>query len=408
MFRCREKKELQLQRRQRKCLHLYHYWKHPEIGFLHGRIQTSFPFTIQICLNGREWLARQMDRAGIRYVRQQNCFVWVEEYERAQRLLRQQLETDWQQVLNEFARELNPAHEEIFGDFKAEYYWSVQQSEWATDINFRRREVLRRLYPRLVHHGMTSFGSGDVLRFLGRKLTKKGKINPEFEAEVMSDIKEREEGVRLKHWVNGNTIKIYDKAYAAEGNILRVETTIYNVEDFRTYRKAEGDEEGKEKWLPMRKGIADLHRRAEVSEAANERYWNALASIDDSATVEELVRRLEQPVKWKGVRVRGLRLFQVGDANLLEAISRGEFTINGLRNRDLQALLWGAKAPNEAEARKRSARVSRLIRMLRAHGLLRKVPHTHRYQVTDHGRKALTAIATARRATVAELFKLAA
>src|ERR1039457_6998514 len=176
------------------------------------------------------------------------------------------------------------------------------QSEWATDINFRRREVLRRLYPRLVHHGMTSFGSGDVLRFLGRKLTKKGKINPEFEAEVMSDIKEREEGVRLKHWVNGNTIKIYDKAYAAEGNILRVETTIYNVEDFRTYRKAEGDEEGKEKWLAMRKGIADLHRRAEVSEAANERYWNALASIDDSATVEELVRRLEQPVKWKGVR----------------------------------------------------------------------------------------------------------
>jgi hypothetical protein len=123
--------------------------------------------------------------------------------------------------------------------------------------------------------------------------------------------------------VNGNTIKIYDKAYAAEGNILRVETTVNNVEDFRTYRKAEGDEEGKEKWLPMRKGIADLHRRAEVSEAANERYWNALASIDDSATVEELVRRLEQPVKWKGGRVRGLRLFQATDATLLAAISRG-------------------------------------------------------------------------------------
>ena len=408
MFRCREKKELQLQRRQRKCLHLYHYWKHPEIGFMHGRIQTWFPFTIQICLNGREWLAGQMDRAGIRYVRQQNCFVWVEDYERAQRLLQEQLETNWQQVFNELAGELNPAHKEIFGDFKADYYWSVQQSEWATDINFRRRAELRRLYPRLVHHGMTSFGSGDVLRFLGRKLSRKGKINPELEAEVMSDIKEREEGVRLKHWVNGNTIKIYDKAYAAEGSTLRVETTIYNVEDFRTYRKAEGDEDGREKWLPMRKGIADLHRRAEVSEAANERYWNALASIDDSATVEELVRKLEQPVKWKGGRVRGLRLFQAADANLLDAISRGEFTINGLRNRDLQALLWTTKASSEAEARKRSARVSRLIRMLRAHGLLKKVPHTHRYQVTDHGRKALTAIATARRATVAELSKLAA
>ena len=96
----------------------------------------------------------------------------------------------------------------------------------------------------------------------------------------------------------------------AEGNTLRVETTIYNVADFRTYRKAEGDEDGKEKWLPMRKGVADLHRRAEVSETAKERYWNALASIDDSARVEELVRRLEQPFKWKGGRVRGLRYFR--------------------------------------------------------------------------------------------------
>jgi len=408
ILRCRDNRELQLQRRQRKCLHLYHYWKDPEIGFMHGRVQTWFPFTIQICLNGREWLARQMDRAGVKYVRQENCFVWVQDYERAQGLLEEQVKTDWGQVLNRFARELNPAHEEIFGNFKAEYYWSVEQSEWATDINFRRRDVLRGLYPRLVQHGMTNFGSGDVLRFLGRKQRKEGKVNPGFAGEVMSDIKEREEGVRLKHWVNGNTIKIYDKAYATEGSTLRVETTIYNVGDFQTYRKAEGDDDGQEKWLPMRKGIADLHRRAEVSEAANQRYWRALASIDDSATVEELVRRLEQPVKWKSSRVRGLRLFQAPDANLLAAISRGEFTINGLRNRDLQALLFRTKPANEADARKRSARVSRLIRMLRAHGLLKKVPHTHRYQVTDHGRKALTAIATARRATIAELSKLAA
>src|ERR1700740_3729102 len=106
--------------------------RHSEMGFLHGRIQTWFPFTIQICLNGREWLARQMDTSGIRYIWQQNCFGWMENYESAQRLLQEQLETDWQQVLNEFARELNPVHQEIFGNFKAEYYWSVQHSEWAT------------------------------------------------------------------------------------------------------------------------------------------------------------------------------------------------------------------------------------------------------------------------------------
>lgn len=408
IFRCREKKQLLLQRRERKCLHLYHYWKHPEIGFLHGRIQTWFPFTIQICLNGREWLARQMDRAGLGYVRKDNCFAAVQDWGRAQQLLDEQQRTQWQEVLDGMAAELNPVHEEIFHKFKVGYYWSTQQSEWATDIVFRKREQLQRLYPRLVHHGMTSFGSGDVLRFLGRRLTAQGGINGQFEGEVMSDVKERAEGVRLKHWVNGNTIKVYDKAYSAEGNVLRVEATIYRERDFKVYRPKEGDAEGELQWRQLRRGIADLWRRAEVSQAANERYLEALASIDDSATVEELVRPLEQPVKWKSQKVRGLRLFQAEDAALLQAVSRGEFVINGLRNRDLQKLMWSTVAPNQAEARRRSAKISRQIRMLRAHGLLKKVPHTHRYLVTEGGRKALTAIAVARRATVAELSKLAA
>ena len=165
----------------------------------------------------------------------------------------------------------------------------------------------------------------------------------------MSDMKEREEGVRLKHWVNGNTIKMYDKAYAPRGTHCGWRRRSTTWTDFRTYRKAEGEEDGKEKWLPMRRGIADLIG-AEVSEAANESTGMRWPSIDDSATVEELVRRLEQPVKWKGGRVRGLRLFQTADANLLAAISRGEFTINGLRNRDLQALLWGEGAQSSGSA----------------------------------------------------------
>lgn len=124
--------------------------------------------------------------------------------------------------------------------------------------------------------------------------------------------------------------------------------------------------------------------------------------------MEELVQRLEQPVSWQGKRVRGLRLFQARDAALLDAISRGEFTLNGLRNRDLQRLLFAGPSACPQEARRRSAWVSRHLRLLRAHGLLRKVPHTHRYQVTTSGRKALTAISAARRATVAELTAKAA
>ena len=106
--------------------------------------------------------------------------------------------------------------------------------------------------------------------------------------------------------------------------------------------------------------------------------------------------------------MRALRLWASEDIALLEAVNRGEFTINGLRNRDLQALLFSAPAESPKEKRRRSAAISRKLRLLRAHGLLQKVTRTHRYQITTPGRKAITALLTARQATLAQLSSLAA
>jgi hypothetical protein len=176
VYRNREEKKLQLVSRIRKCLFLYQYWKHPELGFLNARIQTWFPFSIQVCVNGREWLGRQMDRAGMKYVRRDNCFPWVEDWGQAQRLLEEQLRTNWAKWLGRIARELNPAHAQMFKHFPVSYYWTTYQSEWAIDVVFRQAEVLRRLYPRLVHYGMTTLGSTDVLRYLGRRVTLAGEV----------------------------------------------------------------------------------------------------------------------------------------------------------------------------------------------------------------------------------------
>ena len=98
---------------------------------------------------------------------------------------------------------------------------------------------------------------------------------------------------------------------------------------------------------------------------------------------------------------------EADDCALLAAVGQGEFVLNGLRNRDLQRLLFDTPATSPQEAQRRSARVSRQLRMLRAHGILQKVPRTHRYQVTTAGRKAITAILTARQATIAQLTKAA-
>jgi len=285
------------------------------------------------------------------------------------------------------------------------YYWSADETEWATDILFRSADHLAALYPSLIRHGITTFSSRDVMRFLGRSpsATTVG-LHHRFQGEVVSDLRKRPEGVRIKHRVNSNAVKAYDKAYTAARAVLRAETTLNNVSDLKVYRPKEGGPEEEKEWRPMRKGIADLQRRAQVSQAANERYLDALTSVDDGATLEERLRRVTAPATWHGQRVRALQPFAAADMALLEAVSRGEFAINGLRNRDLRPLLYGDESamPRE-EVRRRAGRVTRQLRLLRAHGLLQKVAHTHRYQVTAQGREIITAILTALRSTARQL-----
>lgn len=121
-----------------KCLHVYKYSIDPVFGFMNARIQTWFPFNIQICLNGREWLARQLIKHGrTDFKRVRNCFPWMGDFAFAQELLEAQLRTDWAGALNRIADSLNPAHAEIFSHSPMHYYWSAYQTEWASDIAFR-------------------------------------------------------------------------------------------------------------------------------------------------------------------------------------------------------------------------------------------------------------------------------
>jgi hypothetical protein len=221
---------------------------------------------------------------------------------------------------------------------------------------------------------------------------------------VVSDVKRRPEGVRIKHRVGDNSVKMYDK----QGSVLRVETTINDVDQFKTFRAPENQPDAAPSWQRMRKGVADLHRRAEVSQASNDRYLQALASVDNTTSLAELTARLCRPVTYKGRRVRAINPHAPDDAALLAAISRGEFTLNGLRNQDLRHLLFARPARTKAEQKRHAAAISRKLRLLRAHRLIRKVPRTHRYHLTDAGRTIITALTTARNANTHELAKMAA
>jgi hypothetical protein len=180
----RQRKEIHLALELRKCTHLYHYYLHPDFGLCHVRVQTWFPFTVEACLNGREWLARQMDRAGLRYTQRDNCFLRVSDPKRAQELLESQLATDWGGVLDKLLIQAHPLHEEIGRPLSQRYYWTATQTEYATDLVFASPDALAPLYRPFVHHGIRTFGCADLLRFLGYR--KPGR----FAGQVSSTLKQ--------------------------------------------------------------------------------------------------------------------------------------------------------------------------------------------------------------------------
>lgn len=397
-------KRLELRPALRKCLHLYFYLDHPTFGPMHVRVQTWVPFQVKVVLNGRDWLARQLDAAGIGYLKKDNTFVAVEDFEAAQALLGAQLRVAWPLILDEWVRQFHPVHAEWMpASYPIGYYWSVEQSEWATDVVFRSPAELQALYPRLIHHGITTFSSRDVLRFLQQKVPAEGGLYGAFAGEVTGDLRQRPEGVRIKHGYGLNGVKMYDK----QGQVLRVETTIHDAAGLKVYRPVRDDPAGPSKWQELRKGIADLHRRCELSQAANERYLEALAAVESPVPLKELSGPLCRRLVEGGRRYRALNPLGDEDARLLEFVGRGEHLIAGFRNRDVRRCLYGDRSPDAAEQRRRSGRVSRLVALLRAHGLIQKIPKTHRYQVTARGREQIAAVLAARAASTEKLVSAA-
>lgn len=400
-------KRLELRREMRKCLHVYHYYQHPLCGLLYARVQTWFPFTVQVGLNGREWLARSLDAAKVPYRRYDNCLTWVKDFAQAQALLDEQLRVNWSSLLDEVRGLVHPAHPQLLGQYRADYYWSLVQSEWATDVVFADRGALKSRYEPWLRFALTSFASPDVLRFLGKKPTAQGHVNGHFAGEVLSDLGHRVDGMRIKHRVGKNSVKMYDKA---GGVVLRVETTINDPGAFKVYRPKAGDPDGGLAWQPMRSGVADLHRRAAVSQASNERYLECVAAATHPEPLADVTAKLSRRVTGPGGsrRVRGLNLLSEADAALLAVVGRPEFGVSGLRNRDVVAGLYDRPAPDAEQRRRRSARVTQLLRLLRAHGVLHKVAKSHRYRVSESGRVIITAVLAARNAATEKLVALAA
>jgi hypothetical protein len=363
----------QFQAARRKCNFYYLYYLDREFGLMHIRLQSWFPFSVQIYINGHEWLARKMDRHGITYKKIDNAFLHIEQPQRVQRFADHLCKKNFPPILKAFARRANP---HLGGLLKGmSYYWVTDQCETAIDIMFRNRQALKNLYQKLLQHATLCFSAEDVLTFLGRKL------HGCFTGEVLNDFKVRAQGARIKHRMKNNWIKMYDK----HGVILRLETVINRPCEFKVRRRGMRKGHLITDWFPMAKRVTNLPRYYEVSQNACQRYLNALSVVDDPTEAFQELDRLCESVPYKGRTYRGLNPLRRDDALLLAAVMPGQYHIQGFRNRDLVSQLHPKPPENIMEARRRSRRVTRLISLLRAHGLIAKIPRSRRYRITIRG-----------------------
>ena len=200
----REQKKLVWRAHQGKCLHQYFYLIDDELGWLNVRLQTWFSFTVNIVINGREWLSRRLIERGVGFERRDNCFTVLDDVEAAQHELDQQLKTPWARTLDRLLDTIHPSRQTMFGDAQLDYYWSADETEWATDVMFASAKELAAVYPRLVRQAITTFGCGDVLRFLGKRPV----VRKDSTAESLSHLGTRVEGVRVKHSHDRNSVKM--------------------------------------------------------------------------------------------------------------------------------------------------------------------------------------------------------
>ena len=387
-------------RNSTRCKHLYFYYDHPLYGFMSIRLQTWLPFNIQIAINGREWLRRALDAEDCSYLLHGNKFLSIDDYDLAQRLLDAQMDTQWKEVLNSFLPETFPTMTTTLGE-NLSYYWTVWQSEWATDFIFDSSASVTSVMDDLLRHAFST-GTGDrVLRYLGRPVRADGQPYASTNPEFISRLQSWYDGARIKHWVDNNSVKLYN-----EQNVIRAEATINQPCRFKVFRHKEGQptDEPKQR-LPLRKGIADLPLRAKVSNDVNKRFIDDLATFSSTTKVSEIFAELCAHVK-DGQRVRGIE--PTGkDHALLQAVADPAHGVSGITNKALQKVLVGTPWAKGKTGKALSARISRNLRLLRDHGIIRKMPNQHRYQLTNKGRELSTLLTSLMAASTQELLQIA-
>jgi DNA-binding MarR family transcriptional regulator len=348
-----------------KCLTYYFYFIDELLGLCYVRVPTWLPFRLQIYFNGHNWLASKLKEEQLKYKMLDNAFVEIDNWERANSIVESFKVEELHEKLNRFASKYCP----VYKEFKQLYHWSIMQCEYATDIVFKEAKDLQAIYSKLIQTAVHTVKPEHITTFLGKKLS------PLYTGEIGNQYHVRIEGTCIKHIMGKVSIKMYDKF----GHILRIETTTNDVSFFRHYREViHRDGSRTEKDAAMKKNIYSLTALLPIMKASNRRYLEFISAIEDDKVGKEKLEKITQKVTVQNRNYAGFNFFSKEDEQLLQIIARGEFNISGFRAKHLKKF-----------TQKSSSQISRILKRLHVHGLIKKVRNSYKYYLTTLGKEAI-------------------
>jgi hypothetical protein len=352
---------------QGKCLTYYFYFIDDLLGLCYVRVPTWLPFKLQIFFNGHEWLSNELTKKNIGHQMMDNAFITIDDWTKAQKISDNLSIEKLHKKLTAFAEKYCPVGKK----FKQEYHWSIMQCEYSTDLVFKKQEDLKPLYEQLIAKAIHSVKPENIITFFGKKMHGK------YEGEVGNNYHVRIEGSRIKHSMGKASIKMYDKF----AHILRIETTVNDVTFFKHYREViHRDGSSTQKEASMKKNIYSLKPLREIVAASNNRYLEFISAIDDNMIGHKKLEKATEPKTVEDRKYKGLNFFSKADKKIVLALARGEFNIYGFRCKDLAKHLVNYS----------SDQLSRLLKRLRVHGLIKKIGNSYKYYLTSFGKEIIT------------------
>jgi hypothetical protein len=353
--------------RSSKCLHFYIYFTDEVLGLICLRIQSYAPFAIQYIMNGHHILEKLMLHKGLVFSKEDNCFTYIKDQEKANGLSHSITGPFIVDRLNVISKETIP----LTDIMPLWYRFTVRQIEFSTDVYTPKTEDgIRKTQDTILQ--LCFQQPDDFITYLTD--SKRPPKKPEF------SYRNTHLGICAKFHSGTTSIKVYHK----RDEVLRIETSCYNLRKLRVKRTMKSKSgELKVAMAPMTRSLTDIGLFIEFSRNANNRMRERLAIMWSRSYSHSKLQSISQRTKNQKVNSSGINVFDPRDSSILEAVGSPQFDLSGFKRSDL------LKATNLTPGQGTYA-----LRRLKAHKLIKKINGTNHYFPTKTGRSACITVKT--------------